>query len=156
MADSAFHVKIEGAERLQEALKDPKLLKGPIADFLKKSGAYVELAAKERAPVDTGHMKSTIAFKVKETEVEIGTNVFYAPYVEFGTRPHFPPSSALEGWARKHGFGPGGGFLVARAISRRGTKKQPFLVPALQGAKSAIDGFLKEAINKIEAFWERK
>ena len=156
MAETALRIKVEGAKRLQEALKDPKLLKGPIADFLKKSAFYVEGSAKEKVPVDTGRLKASISSKVKTTEAEIGTNVFYAPYVEFGTRPHFPPSSALEGWARKHGFGPGGGFLVARAISRRGTKKQPFLVPALQGAKSAIDGFLKEAINKIEAFWGKR
>ena len=125
MAETALRIKVEGAKRLQEALKDPKLLKGPIADFLKKSMNYVIGSAMEKAPVDTGRLRASIPLssEVRETEATIGSNVVYAPYVEFGTKR---------------------------------MKAQPFLVPALQGAKSAIDGFLKEAINKIEAFWERK
>ena len=155
MAEYALYVKVEGAEKIQEALKDPKLLKGPIADFLKKSGAYVTQMAMEKAPVDTGHLKASIAFKAKATEVEIGTNIFYARFQEFGTKPHFPPPSALAVWARRHGM-PGAEFAIARKIAKRGTRPRPFLVPALQGAKSAIDGFLKEAADKIEAFWGRK
>ena len=64
-----------------------------------------------------------------------GSNVKYAPYMEYGTGRladaeggggggrHWPPAQALEGWASRHGFGPGGGFLVARAIGRRGGLK---------------------------------
>ena len=123
MAEYALYVKVEGAERIQEALKDPKLLKGPIADFLKKSALYVEGSAKEKAPVDTGRLRASISSKVKATEAEIGTPVFYAPFVEFGTKR---------------------------------MRAQPYLIPALQGAKSAIEGFLKEAIDKIEAFWGKR
>ena len=74
-------------------------------------------------------------------------------FVEFGTKPHFPPPSALATWARRHGFGPRGEWALARAIAKRGTKARPFLVPALLESKPDIEGFLRDAARQIEAKW---
>ena len=39
------------------------------------------------SPVDTGNLRSSINFKVEsEDEARVGTNVDYAPHVEFGTK----------------------------------------------------------------------
>lgn len=43
----------------------------------------------------------------------------YALPLEEGSRPHFPPLKALEGWAERHNIPV---FLVARKIAREGTK----------------------------------
>jgi hypothetical protein len=43
----------------------------------------------------------------------------YDLFVEEDTRPHWPPSGALQGWADRHGIPE---FLVRRAIATRGTK----------------------------------
>lgn len=43
----------------------------------------------------------------------------YAPHVEFGTKPHFPPLEALATWARMHGTTP---YVVARGIAKHGTE----------------------------------
>lgn len=55
----------------------------------------------------------------------------YMPFVEFGTRPHWPPRGPLELYAaRKFGYAAGSpearraGFLIARKISRHGTRAQ--------------------------------
>lgn len=50
-------------------------------------GEFVEGEAKLRCPVDTGNLRDSIKYRVDESEaaVIIGTNVEYAPYVEFGT-----------------------------------------------------------------------
>jgi len=50
----------------------------------------IEKDAKTKAPVDTGRLKSSITHKVDQTGAhsisgQVGTNVFYAIYQEFGT-----------------------------------------------------------------------
>jgi HK97 gp10 family phage protein len=46
----------------------------------------VEEKAKEDAPVDTGLLMASISTtKIQPNMYEVGTNVEYAPYVEFGT-----------------------------------------------------------------------
>jgi len=49
---------------------------------------FIEAEAKMRAPVDTGHLRRSISHEVNNTEdqskIYVGTNVEYAPYVEFG------------------------------------------------------------------------
>lgn len=45
----------------------------------------------EGVPVDTGRLKQSIGVqKVQDGEYRVGTNVDYAPYVEFGTRRQAP------------------------------------------------------------------
>lgn len=49
-------------------------------------GARAETHAKKETPVDTGRLRNSIAHAVKGDAAYIGTNVEYAPYVEFGTK----------------------------------------------------------------------
>ena len=64
---------------------------------LYQSAALVEGQAKAKAPTDTGHLRQSITKDVNKDNATIGTNVEYAPYVEFGTRrqkaqPYLLPS----------------------------------------------------------------
>lgn len=54
---------------------------------LEKIGLVAEGVAKKKCPVDTGRLRNSITHAVSEAEtcVYIGTNVYYAPYVEMGT-----------------------------------------------------------------------
>lgn len=92
-----------------------------IAARLEIAGEFVEGAAKLLCPVDTGNLRQSITHKVdeKDLSVTIGTNVEYAPYVEFGTGEH-----AENGQGRKGGWNNGKFFT-------HGNKPQPFLRPAL-------------------------
>jgi HK97 gp10 family phage protein len=73
-------------------------LKGKIANFATKVGNSVQGAgidcegnAKQRCPVDTGRLRSSIAYtKINQLSCRVGTNVKYAPYVEFGTYKMHP------------------------------------------------------------------
>jgi hypothetical protein len=63
-----------------------------------------------------------------------GMSSRYIGFVNDGTRPHWPPIGPLAYWAaRKFGYPVGSaqaqraGYLVARAISRRGTKPRLFV-----------------------------
>lgn len=57
---------------------------------LKAIGQEAEGYAKEDCPVDTGRLRNSIANKVIDSEmaVYIGSNVEYAPYVEYGDYNH--------------------------------------------------------------------
>ncbi len=83
--------------------------------------------------------------------VEIGPTAPHGPYVEFGTKPHFPPwkgpdAKGLEGWARRHGFD--SAFPVALAISKKGTPAKPFLLPAYLAIVNNYYNRLKEILRK--------
>lgn len=62
---------------------------GPVAADLARRAIRVETAAKRLCPVDTGRLRSSIthqvAVDVRGLAARIGTNVDYAPWVEFGT-----------------------------------------------------------------------
>lgn len=67
----------------------------------------------------------------------------YAKAVEEGSRPHFPPAAALERWVQlKLGVpaedAPGVAFVIARAISKRGTKAHHMLRDAVAASTPRI------------------
>lgn len=61
-----------------------------IVDGLDRMAIRVERAAKRAAPVDTGRLRSSIARETTRDAdgflARVGTDVEYAPYVEFGTQ----------------------------------------------------------------------
>lgn len=71
---------------------------------LKSTASNIEEQAKKITPVDTGRLKKSIKADVKGLEANIGTDVYYAPYVHDGTyrmeaRPFLDTAadSVLEG-----------------------------------------------------------
>lgn len=56
-------------------------LEGPLT----KACLLVENDAKKNCPVDTGQLRQSITHEVEGNTGVIGTNVEYAPYVEYGT-----------------------------------------------------------------------
>lgn len=122
-----------------------------IKDQVARSGLIIETDAKRKAPSDTGRLRGSIQTEIKNKgfTAEIFSDVNYASYVEYGTRSHFPPSSALKGWARRHNM-PGMEFLIARSISRNGTKARPFLIPAFEKEKVPFRNNIKSILKGME------
>ena len=56
-----------------------------IHEPLTKACLLVESEAKNKVPVDTGALRRSINTKIYDTYGVVGTNLEYAPYVEFGT-----------------------------------------------------------------------
>ena len=88
---------------------------------------------KSKTPVGAGpiHLRDTIFHKVNMGGTNI-TGILSSPLeygapVEYGTKPHFPPVGPLQHWVETK-LGISGkeaksvAYLIARAISRRGTK----------------------------------
>lgn len=102
---------------------------------LMRGGKVVQGVAKKLCPVDTGHLRNSIAVESQSnTEVAVGTNVEYAPYVEFGTGQKGDPAVAhRQDWV--------------------GQPPQPFLSPALplceEKVKQQVANAIKRAIREV-------
>lgn len=149
---SQIHIRIEGLDEAVAKLT-PQRADGPIGRFLDRGANYIQSRARENAPVDTGRLRNSIGVESPSNRTrEIGANTDYAEYVETGTRPHFPPPSALQGWALRHGFsGAQAGFMVARAISRSGTKPQPYMRPAAEAGEAFVKSLIPTLAAEIES-----
>lgn len=79
-------------QEIQRALRAIKFYQTEVKEEIQKAVALsafkVQKDAKENTPVDTGRLRSSIAvdFTIDRLGAEIGTNVEYAPHVEFGTK----------------------------------------------------------------------
>lgn len=117
---------------------------------IRSSTLLVEADAKRNAPVDTGRLRASITPTVrvegKVVQGVVGSNVVYAPFMELGTRPHWPPIAALEVWARRHGTS---AFVVARSIAVKGLKARKFLQNALIKNAAAIRAKIRAAVKSI-------
>lgn len=56
-----------------------------VGEVLEEACLLVENTAKQYCPVDSGQLRNSITHQVTGNIGYIGTNVEYAPYVEFGT-----------------------------------------------------------------------
>jgi len=111
-----------------------------------ESAVYVEGEAKEKAPVLTNRLRSSITHKVNKTtqgvQGRVGTNVDYAASQEFGTVPHFAPISARA--AKKYGFGNKDTVIWVSG------EAHPFLIPALKEARGWIIKAIKRAFKRLK------
>ena len=123
MAGIGFEVTIVGTEKLKTALTK-ETITDPLAESIKKITRFLLDEVKMATPVDEDILRASITGKATPTWGQVGTNKNYSTFVEYGTRAHWPPIAPLEEWARRHGMPKGTGFLIARKISRVGTKAQ--------------------------------
>lgn len=106
----------------------------------------IENEAKQRCPVDTGILRNSITHEVERENGKIrgtvGTNLDYAPYVEFGTGLF---AEAGDGRKTRWSYQDSKGEWH----STLGQKPQPYLRPAYQVCKPAIQRKLQQAITGV-------
>lgn len=111
------------------------------------SGALiVENDAINRCPVGQyesgqvgGNLRGSITHDVREHEARIGTNADYAPHVEFGTAPHIITVKTAKVLTD-------GKTFFGKKVNHPGTAPQPYLRPALDENKSAIQQVMGQVI----------
>lgn len=163
MSGSGIRVRAVGTHEAKEAMESViGGLKGrPLLDGFREATMLVVTGAKRNAPVDTGRLRSSITGEVrfkngllgKDVEGVAGTNVDYAPYMEFGTgtfvgrAPHYPPPGAIALWSRRHGLNP---YVVALSIYRKGgLQGRHFLQKAFDDNKTRIVDIIGDAVTGI-------
>jgi len=158
-----FNIEFEG---LKELRRDLAKAGGDLDDTLRQAMLHSlqliasEAKAKKNAPVDTGRLRASIGAKTKEgiREVKgvgadvvgrVGSRVEYAIYQEIGRRPgKMPPIAPIEEWARRHGMA-GMGFVIARAIGRRGLKGKRFLERAAKEKAEQVARTFERALDRL-------
>lgn len=111
--------------------------KEKVKEALLRKGLKIEAEAKRLAPVDTGRLRSSITTELDETgsgiKVRVGTNVEYAPYIEFGTEPYTikPDDAEALKWT-----GEDGEPVFASKVEHPGIPAQPFLFPAVDKVRN--------------------
>ena len=115
---TTFTLSIEG-ESLKKATPDvvPQLQR-----ILTKYTLQMQRDIVMNTPADTGFLRGSIQPIIRGLVGEVSSideTKKYALFVEYDTKPHWPPIKALKGWADRHKISP---YLVALGISRHGTK----------------------------------
>lgn len=125
---------------------------------LLRFGHYVAGEAKKHTPVDTGRLRASILPRVmgKDT-VAVGTNVRYAPFVEFGHKAEIVPVRARAlrfyirgvGWLFRKRVVQGRSGKSAQWVKEGDIIKKPFLSPAFEWAKDNILQFLVKTLREV-------
>lgn len=133
MATPGIQLRVKGIDQLVRSIKAWEGDKSREVARLVVSTAYeIERDAKKAAPVDTGRLRASITRQVGKNErfpsAVVGTNVKYAPFVEFGTGRAGAASDVETPDGYTHG-------------SSTGVAARPFLFPAFE---SHYPGFVRE------------
>lgn len=103
-----------------------------LTPVLERACLMVENDAKQNCPTDTGQLKGSITHEVQGNTGVVGTNVEYAPYVEYGT-----------GLFARDGNGRQTPWVYRTADGEfywtRGQHPQPYLEPALDSNRASIE-----------------
>lgn len=130
---------VEGLDRLIEKLD--KLENIEVEPMLNRCCVVVENAAKQKCPVASGQLRSSITHKVEGNEGKVGTNVEYAPYVEYGTGVF-----ATKGGGRTTPWR----YCDANGKwhTTTGRKSRPFMMPALRDNRGKVLEEMRKAIKE--------
>lgn len=106
---------------------------------LEKCGLVAEGYAKKLTPVDTGNLRNSISHKVQKDTMYVGTNVEYAPYVEFGTGKYYP-GGRPDPWVYKDEKG--------NWHRTSGVKAKPFIKPSVADHKQQYYDIIEQELKK--------
>jgi len=168
-----FDLKAQGLEGLADKLRLQRPTFNVLSRYVITSGEAVAGGARTLAPINQGNLRASINAQVNQdpatayVESSVGTNLFYAPYMEFGTglvhdhpswgrKRHVLSYKALLGWAKnKTGGNPaqvtGFAIAVAKAIMKRGgLLPKRFLRGSLQRLEPRIVADTKSIVADIK------
>jgi HK97 gp10 family phage protein len=138
--------------RFYKRIDPDNLIEKPLDSFYDRVGKTIEQKAKHNAPEDTGKLRRSIKYKKVRGGAVVLVGADYGLFVHEGTKPHWPPVSALQGWADRHGISP---YAVAAGIAKHGTRAQPFLRDALEQTQKSLPLEIQRMIGDIEERYVR-
>lgn len=123
-------------------LKLNNLANVSVDEALEKVCLIVENSAKTKAPVDSGNLRNSITHEVIGNEGIVGTNVEYAPYVEFGTGLFSSQGDGRKDVPWRYQSADGTWHTTS------GQNPQPYLQPALLENKKNIEKIFKDTLKE--------
>lgn len=157
----SFTIQIAGMKEVKRALETYKKTRTEmLMDAGKRSAINVEREAKQNVRVDQNRLRSSIRHRTSDDPLifDVFTDVFYAPFEEFGTGRHTQVPKELESyaiqfkgtgqgnfndlisnirdWARRNSIPDDAVYPIAAKIAREGRPGNAFLFPAWEGEKA--------------------
>ena len=135
--------QIENLDKLLKKLEN--LNRISVEQAVNEVCILVENDAKRRCPVDTGELRMSITHEIEETSENrttgaVGTNLEYAPYVEFGTGIFSSLGNGRQDkWSYKDAKGEWHTTIG---------QQQPYLHPALDTNRAEIEELIKQKIKE--------
>lgn len=148
-----IRVSVNDQQALDAFGSAPDIMSASIDRNLSRAAHEVARAAKEVAPKAFSNLTNSIlSFRVKPLHWRVAPGVNYSAFVEQGTRPHMPPPGSLLPWVERvlglrGAKGARSAYLIARAISRRGTKAKPYLSVAAERTESRVIQLVREGVD---------
>jgi hypothetical protein len=154
-------VQLQGAVELQALwAKAPDIVRQELTSAMYESELLVERNVREGTPEGAyRNLKGSIAAQTPQVSADsvlgvIGTSAPYAVPVELGTKPHFPPILPLVDWViAKLGVpekeAKGVAFLVARKISRKGTKGAAMFQRGFEKSERLVQQIFDRARSRV-------
>jgi hypothetical protein len=112
----------------------------------------------QNTPVDQGTLMGSVYGRVVDlwpvVEGHLGSPMLHAVPVELGSVPHWPPRGPIQAWVHRK-FGLSGkemisvAFLVARAISRHGTRAHHMFQQGYDLAQRLAPRFIDAAVERV-------
>lgn len=145
-----MEVTVHGFKELRNSLNNtPEIFNTVMKGALTQSAKRIQKRAIINAPEATGNLKGNISIVNKKYSAEIIAKPKYAIFVEKGTKPHWPPIDVMEKYGLLR-FGKAGlGFVIARKISRVGTKANPFMRKSFDSSLNEIENIFNQAGNTL-------
>lgn len=101
---------------------------GDVGRFIFRVATEVAIEARQRCPVKTGHLRSSIGVaRGARNSAEVTANSPYAMAVHEGTSAHVISGKPMKFPGKKSG----GKMIVVNTVRNPGTKANPFLMDAL-------------------------
>lgn len=165
-----LELKITGLTNMVNRMDFQQPLEATLGRFIQHAGETVAGSARSKAPVDVGTLRASInaQFKAENgvfTSV-VGSNVFYAPFMEYGTgtqhdhpnwprKPHRIPPGVLDAWAERklRGGAEGtpeelGNMVRMRIMRKGGLKPRRFLRSSFEELQMTISSGVRKIISE--------
>ena len=155
-----IEMELFGDKELLKKLDAENLVGPPLRHAFEGSTELIEgevkLGLRGGAGVDTGRLRQGITHEVASDPIplwgRVGTNVKYAPFVEYGTKPHWVGVRHLQGWARRHHVNP---YAVQRKIAKHGTPARRMFELGWKASERDVEEYFEEAAKAIEERFEK-
>jgi len=150
-----YDVDLSDIDELNRRLAQyPRMVGEVMQPAMSRSVMLLAGNVKRETPVYQGRLRSSIGGRVESlggnVRGTVYTNLVYGPPVEMGREPgSFPPVEPLKRWAHLVLGDESLGFVVARAIFRRGTQGRYMFAKGLERSLNAIRSHFARALREL-------
>lgn len=149
-----FSITIDVSRAKAAMARMPSVVENVVDVWLARGAEEVAREAKQQAPKAFSNLVNSIrAERIGLMHYQVSEGMNYGRAVEEGTGPHFPNPDALRPWVERV-LGVRGkeadntAWLIARAISRRGTRAQPYMRPAFDAKRSRLFELVQQGVDQ--------